>query len=332
MKKHNYGVGILGIGSCIPEKVITNKDLEQIVETSDDWILKRTGISERRVLEKDEPAYKLGVKASERAMSDAGINAENIDLIIVTTSTPDYLTPSTACIIQGEIGAVNAAAVDLNGACSGFTYGLKFAEPLITSGCYKCILLVSCEGLSKVVDWEDRATCVLFGDGAGAVLLGEVESGYGIINTSIGADGSKGSCLTIPCCHYASDDLEKRIHDNKMVLWMDGSEVFKFAVKVMTEATEKVLIDSGNSIEDVKYIIPHQANIRIIEGASKRLGITTDKMYTTLHKYGNSSSSSIPIALDEALSLNLIKKGDLIVLVGFGGGLTWGASLLRWSK
>lgn len=332
MKKQISGVSILGIGSCLPEKVLTNSDLEQIVETSDEWIVKRTGISERRILEKDEPAYKLGAKAAEKAILDAGIKAEDIDLIIVTTATPDYMTPSTSCIIQNEIGAFKAAAVDMNGACTGFIYGLKIAEPLILCGVYKYILVVGCEGLSKVVDWDDRATCVLFGDGAGAVVLGPGKTGTGLINTYIDADGSKGDALTIPCCHITEIDLEKRHHENKRVLWMDGSEIFKFAVRIIAEAVEKVLNVSGVSLEDVKYIIPHQANIRIIEGAAKRLGIATDKMYTNLHRCGNISSASIPVALEEAVSKKLIKRDDLIILVGFGGGLTWGASLLRWTK
>jgi 3-oxoacyl-[acyl-carrier-protein] synthase-3 len=332
LDNHNFGIGILGIGSCLPESILTNHGLEKIVDTSDEWIVKRTGISERRILDKDEPAYRLGVKAAQKAIDDAGLKPEEIDFIIVTTTTPDYLTPSISCIIQSKLGAVNAAAVDINAACTGFIYALKIAEPLITSGCYKNILLVACEGLSKVTDWEDRATCVLFGDGAGAVVIGAVESGLGIVKTCVGADGSIGHNLTIPCCYLSSSDLEKREHENKRVLWMDGSEVFKFAVKAMAEATVRVLKESNFSIEDVKLIIPHQANVRIIDGAAKRLGVSSDKMYTNLQKYGNISSASIPVALKEASDLNLIKKGELVLLVGFGGGLTWGSTLIRWNR
>ena len=332
MDNQSFGIGILGIGSCLPDRVITNFDLEKMVDTTNDWIVKRTGISERRILEKDEPAYKLGVKAAQKAIDDAGLKPEDIDFIIVTTSTPDYLTPSMSCIIQSEIGAVNAAAVDINAACTGFIYALKIAEPLIISGFYKKILLISCESLSKVTDWEDRATCVLFGDGAGAVVIGAVEKGLGIVKTCVGADGSIGHNLTIPCCYMNSSDIEKRTHENKRVLWMDGSEVFKFAVKAMADAISKVLENSNFSIEDVKLIIPHQANIRIIDGAAKKLGISLSKMYTNLHKYGNISSASIPVALNEAHDLNLIEKGELAILVGFGGGLTWGSTLIKWNR
>ncbi|HHW47126.1 MAG TPA: ketoacyl-ACP synthase III [Clostridiaceae bacterium] len=332
MDNQNFGIGILGIGMCLPESILTNYDLEKMVDTSDEWIIKRTGISERRILDKDEPAYKLGVKAAQRAIEDAGLKPEEIDFIIVTTTSPDYLTPSMSCMIQSEIGAVNAAALDINAACTGFIYALKIAEALIANGCYKNILLVACEGLSKVVDWEDRATCVLFGDGAGAVVIGAVENGLGIVKTCVGADGSIGHNLTIPCCYLSNVDLEKRVHENKRVVWMDGSEVFKFAVKAMAEAASKVLDESNFSIEDIKLIIPHQANVRIIDGAAKRLGVSLDKMYINLNKYGNISSASIPVALKEAVDLNLIKKGELVLLVGFGGGLTWGSTVMRWNR
>ena len=332
MVNQNFGIGILGIGISLPEKILTNHDLEKMVDTSDEWIVKRTGISERRILDKDEPAYKLGVKAAQRAIEDAGLKPGEIDFIIVSTTSPDYLTPSMSCIIQSELGAVNAAAVDINAACTGFIYALKTAEPLIASGCYRNILLIACEGLSKVTDWEDRATCVLFGDGAGAVVIGPVESGFGIVKTCVGADGSIGHNLTLPCCYLSSVDIEKRVHENKRVIWMDGSEVFKFAVKALADAAGKVLEETGVSIDEIKVIIPHQANIRIIDGAAKRLGVPLDKMYTNMQRYGNISSASIPVALKEALDSNLIKKGELVLLVGFGGGLTWGSTLIRWNR
>jgi len=326
------GVGILGIGSSLPEKVLTNDDLEKMVDTSDEWITKRTGISERRILQEDEPAYELGVEAAKKAIEDAGITAEDIDLIIATTETPDYLTPSTSCIIQGKIGAKKAAAFDMNAACTGLVYGMTVATQFISTGYYKYILVVGCEGLSKIVDWKDRNTCVLFGDGAGAIVLGKVEKGYGILATHIGADGDMGYNITLPCCHIDEKDLKVRIHENKRVIWMDGGEVFKFAVKAMASATEKVLEEVKLPVEDVKFIFPHQANIRIIDGAMKRLGVTLDKVNMIIHKYGNISSASIPVALDDAVKANRISKGDYLVLVGFGGGLTWGSAVVRWNK
>lgn len=334
MINERYGVGVLGLGISIPKKVITNSDLEQMVNTSDEWILKRTGISERKILEMDEPAYKLGAEAAKMAIEDSGLTPEDIDLIIVTTETPDYLTPSTSCIIQSLIGASKAAAFDLNAACSGFMYGLTVAKQFLETGFngYKNILVIGCEGLSKVVDYEDRASCILFGDGAGAMVIGRVEEGYGILSSYMGADGSLGHNITMPCCYINETDKSVREHENKRVLWMNGSEVFKFAVRVMEQSTRWVLDDKNISLDDVSLIIPHQANIRIIEGAGKRLEVPSEKIYSNLHKYGNTSSASIPIALYEVIQDGLVKKGDNLVLVGFGGGLTWGSILLRWNK
>jgi len=326
------GTGILGLGSALPEKVLTNFDLEKMVDTSDEWIIKRTGISERRILDRETPAYVLGVEAAKKAIDDAGLKPEEIDLIIVTTSCPDYLSPSISCIIQKEIKADNSAAFDLNAACSGFIYGITTAQQFIASGYYKNVLVVACEGLSKIVDWEDRNTCILFGDGAGAVVLGPVEKEYGILNTELGADGSIGHFITIPCCHLSDEDKEKRLHENKMVLWMDGTEVFKFAVNIMAQAVEKVLEKCYLTMDDVKLIVPHQANIRIIDGAAKKMGIPFEKVYSNVHKYGNISSASIPVALDEAWKNGKISKGDNIVLVGFGGGLTWASALVKWNR
>jgi len=326
------GVGILGLGKSLPEKVLTNSDLEKMVDTSDEWIVKRTGIQKRRLLEKNQPLYELGVDAANKAMADAGITAEEIDLVIVTTETPDYLAPSMACIIQGKIGAKNAAAFDLNAACSGFMYALTVAKQFIDTGFYKHILIVACEGLSRVVDWKDRATCVLFGDGAGAAVVGPVEQGYGIQAIEMGADGTMGHNITIPCLYMNDEDAAKREHENKNVIWMDGSEVFKFAVRTMAYASEKVIADSNLTLDDIKLIIPHQANSRIIEGAAKRLGVPESKVYVNVQEYGNISSACIPIALNEAVEKGLVSKGDNIVLVGFGGGLTWASSMIRWGK
>lgn len=327
-----YSCGILGMGSSLPENVLTNKDLEKMVDTTDEWILKRTGISKRRILDKDTPSYEMGVDAAKKAVEDAGISPEDLDLIIVATVTPDYHTPSMACIIQSKIGATKAAAFDLNAACSGFIYGMSMANQFIKTGYYKHVLVIGCEGLSKIVDWDDRNTCVLFGDGAGAAVFGPVEDGYGVITTHIGSDGSLGEYLTAPCCYASPADIEIRERENKRVLWMDGGEVFKFAVRIMDQAARKVMDDSGMTIDDIKMIVPHQANIRILEGAGKRLGISNDKVFSNLNEYGNISSASIPVGLCEVYKSKRISKGDNIILVGFGGGLTWGSAIIKWNK
>ena len=324
--------GILGLGSSLPDKVLTNSDLEKMVDTSDEWILQRTGISQRRILDKSTPTSELGYKAAKNALEDAGLTAEDLDLIIVATETPDYLTPSMSCIIQGKLGATKAAAFDINAACSGFIYGMTVASQFIKSGTYKNILVIGCEGLSKITDWEDRNTCILFGDGAGAAVLGPVEEGYGIITTTIGADGSLGNVLTVPCCYMNEEDIELRPRENKRVLWMEGSKVLKFAVRIMEYGAKKVLEDANMTLDDVKIIIPHQANIRILDGAAKRLGVSDDKVYSLLDKYGNISSASIPVGLCEAYKEKRFSKGDNLILVGFGGGLTWGAALIKWNK
>jgi 3-oxoacyl-[acyl-carrier-protein] synthase III len=325
-------IGILGIGTSLPSTILTNFDIEKMVDTSDSWIMQRTGISERRILEKDQPAYELGVDAARKALEDANLSAEDIDLIIVATSSPDYLIPSMSCIIQGKIGAKKAAAFDLNAACSGFIYGMTVANQLLSSGHYKHILLVGCEGMSKIIDWEDRNTCVLFADGAGAVVLGPVEKGYGIVETYIGSDGEQFSDLTVPCCYASSEDSDKRQHNNTNVLWMNGGAIMKFAIRAITNSTNEVLNKSNLTLDDIKYIIPHQANIRILEAASKNLGISMDKMFSNVKMHGNMSAASIPIALDEVVKGNKVSKGDNLILVGFGGGLTWGSAVVKWSK
>jgi len=307
--------------------------LEKIVETTDEWILKRTGISERRILEEGKPIYSMAVEAAKQALIDSGVSPKEIDLILVTTSTPDYLTPNTSCIVQKEIGAENAAAFDLVAACSGFIYGMTVAQQFIETGYYQNVLLVSSEGMSKAIDWQDRKNCVLFGDGAGAVVLGKVEKGYGILSTYIGSDGAAGESITIPCLYMPNEELEKRKNfKNKASIWQDGQEVFKFAVKIMPMATEEVIKKTDVKLEDIRYIIPHQANMRIIESAARRLGVALEKVYTTIKRFGNMSSASIPVAMADAYSKKCLKKGDNLVVVGFGGGLTWGSALIRWSK
>lgn len=332
MTKSTKRVGIIGTGSFVPEKILTNNDLEKIVDTSDEWIIKRTGISERRILDDETPTYTMGIKAAKRALEDANLNAEDIDLIIVSTETPDFMTPSMACIIQGAIGAVNATAFDINAACTGFIYSLAVAQQFITNGVYKHALLIGCEGLSRIVDWKDRNTCILFGDASGAVVLGEVEEGYGILDTFLGSNGAEGMNITIPNLYLSQEEKEKRVNGKYNSIWMDGKEVFKFAVKAMSAATMHVLDKLNMDINELDFIFPHQANTRIIDGAIKKLGITDDKIHYIINKYGNISSASIPVAMDEAKREGKLKKGDKIVLVAFGGGLTWGSIAVKWFK
>ena len=323
-------VGIIGTGSKVPEKIITNYDLEKSVDTSNEWIIKRTGISERRILDDKREAYMLGVDAAKNALESAKLSAQEIDLIVVATDTPDYMTPSTSCLIQGAIGASNAIAFDLNAACSGFIFAMTVAQKFILSGTHKNALVIGCEGLTRIVDWQDRNTCILFGDAAGAAVLSEVPEGYGILNTHLGSDGENGKFITIPNLYVNEEEKAKRVNGKYNSIWMDGQEVFKFAVKAMSSATKKVIEDVNMTIEDIQFIFPHQANTRIIDGAIKKLGVSDDKLHYIIHKYGNISSASIPVSLDEAYREGKLKNGDNLVLVGFGGGLTWGSTLLKW--
>ena len=323
-------VGIIGTGSKVPERIISNYDLEKSVDTSNEWIIKRTGISERRILDDKQEAYMLGVDAAKSALESAKLSAQEIDLIVVATDTPDYMTPSTACLIQGAIGASNAIAFDLNAACSGFIFAITVAQKFILSGTHKNALVIGCEGLSRIVDWQDRNTCILFGDAAGAAVLSEVPEGFGILNTYLGSDGENGKFITIPNLYLNEEEKAKRVNGKYNSLWMDGQEVFKFAVKAMSSATKKVIEDVNMTIEDIQFIFPHQANTRIIDGAIKKLGVSDDKLHYIIHKYGNISSASIPVSLDEAYREGKLKNGDNLVLVGFGGGLTWGSTLLKW--
>ena len=324
-------VGIVGLGVCLPENRLTNFDLEKMVNTTDEWIKTMTGISERRIADKNVTSSSLGAEAAKNALEDAGVSAEDIDLIIVATASPDMYFPSTACIIQDIIGAKNAAAFDISAACSGFVYALNTASQFILTGFYKNALVIGAETLSKVVDWEDRNTCILFGDGAGAAVIKQVENGYGILSTTLGSDGSLGRCLTVPACYADDEEIAKRNPNKEKTIWMNGKEVFKFAVKILEKATKEALNAYNLKVEDVDMIIPHQANIRIINSASERLGIPKEKFYTNLDKYGNSSAASVPIALFEAYKEGKIKKGQIIVLVAFGGGLTWGSTVIKWN-
>lgn len=323
-------VGIIGIGSFVPEKILTNFDLEKMVETSDKWIKERTGISERRIADKDMATSDMATKAAKKALENAKIEPEDIDLIIVATVTPDYFFPSTACLVQKNIGAVNAAAFDISAACSGLIFAMSNAWQYIKTGYYKNALIIGADALSKVTDWEDRNTCVLFGDGAGAFVLGEVEDG-GILSTFIGTDGSGADTLTCPANHFSQVDIDKRKGNVAKIhkAWMSGTEVFKFAVKIMPYAFEKAIERAGIEVSQIDWFVSHQANIRIIETAAKRFNISMDKFAVTLQKYGNTSSSSIPIALEEYMNDGKIKKGDTIAMAGFGAGLTWGSAVIK---
>ncbi|ALC54170.1 beta-ketoacyl-ACP synthase III [Bacillus sp. S70] len=308
-------VGILGIGRYVPEKVVTNHDLEKVMDTSDEWIRTRTGIAERRIADDTIDTSYMAVEAAKKALEDAGVSGEDIDLILVATVTPDRAFPAVACVIQEAIGAKHAAAMDVGAACAGFMYGMITAQQFIQTGTYKNVLVVGSDKLSKIVDWNDRNTAVLFGDGAGAIVMGAVSEGRGVLSFELGADGSGG----------------KHLYQDEYVM-MNGREVFKFAVRQLGESCLRVLDKAGLTKEDVDFLVPHQANIRIMESARERLNLPQEKMSMTIEKFGNTSASSIPIAMVEELQNGRIQDGDLIILVGFGGGLTWGAVALRWGK
>ncbi|MGE7602031.1 beta-ketoacyl-ACP synthase III [Peribacillus sp. NPDC097675] len=308
--------GILGLGRYLPEKIVTNADLEKVMDTSDEWIRTRTGIEERRIANDDINTSDMAYEAATAALKNADISAEEIDLILVATVTPDRPFPSIACMIQEKLGATKAAAMDVSAACAGFMYAMITAQQFIKTGAYKHVLIVGVEKLSKITNWDDRNTAVLFGDGAGAAVVGPVSDGRGILSFELGADGSGA----------------KHLFQDGEFITMNGREVFKFAVRQMGESSLNVLDKAGLTKEDVDLLIPHQANIRIMEASRERLGLPVEKMTKTVHKYGNTSSASIPIALVEEMEAGRIKEDDLLVMVGFGGGLTWGAIALRWGK
>lgn len=322
--------GIIGIGSYVPDKVLSNFDLEKMVDTSDEWIKTRTGISFRRIGPENACTSDLGVEAAKRALENAKLSPEDVDLIIVASASPDMIFPSTACIIQSKIGAVNAAAFDIQAGCTGFVYALTSAVQFIGTGLYKNILVIGAEMLSRITDWKDRNTCVLFGDGAGAAVVSEVEEG-GILSSVLGADGTGADLLALPAGGSKEPANSDTITNRRHYINMNGNEVFKFAVRILEEAARKAAEKANLTIEDVDFIIPHQANIRIIDAAIKRLKFPREQVVVNLDKYGNMSSASIPVALDEAYRDKKIKKGDKLILVGFGAGLTWGANLLEWN-
>jgi 3-oxoacyl-[acyl-carrier-protein] synthase III len=312
-----YRAGITGIGAALPEKRLTNHDLEKLVDTSDEWIVTRTGIRERRIVSDGERTSDLATRAAEQALRDAGVDAESLDMIIVASVTPDLTFPPTACLVQARIGARNAACFDLEATCSGFVYAVAVAAQFIMTGAYRRVLVIGAETLSTITDYTDRNTCVLFGDGAGAAVIERVSEERGIRSFELGADGS-------------GAELLKREHSASIE--MNGREVFKFATRTMGEAAQRVMKKAGWESQDVNLLVPHQANIRIIEEARRRTGLTEDQVFVNIHKYGNTSSATIPIALREAQDEGRLKDGDRVILVGFGGGMTWAAMTLIWGK
>ncbi len=326
---HNRFVGILGMGAYVPEKKLTNFDLEKIVDTSDEWIQTRTGIRERRIAEKGTPTSDLASKASLAALADAHVRPEDLDLIICATITPDMMFPATACVVQHKIGA-KCPAFDLSAACSGFPYALTVAEGLVRAGSFRKILVIGAEVLSSFINWKDRSTCVLFGDGAGAAIVGEVENGHGIISTYLGADGSLVDILKIPGGGSAIPTSIESLETGKHFMHMEGQDVFKSAVRAMENAVNVALKRAKIEINDVACLIPHQANIRILKAVADRVGIPEEKMFINVDRYGNMSAASTPVALYEAVQQNKIKKGDYVVLVAFGGGLTWASCVIKW--
>ncbi len=323
-------VGILGLGKYLPERRLTNADLEKIVDTNDEWITTRTGIKERRIAREDEATSDIAINAARAALKDAKLEPKDIDLVIVATITPDMFFPSTACIVQNKLGINKAPAFDISVACSGFIYGLSIADQFIKCGTYKHVLVIAAEKMSSVMDWTDRSTCVLMGDGGGAAVLGEVKEG-GILSVYMGADGAQGELLKMPAggsrLPASASTVEGRLH----FLKMQGNELFRHAVRLMADAADKVTKPLGLKGDDINLVIPHQANIRILNAVAKRMGIDPKKkLYLNIEKYGNMSAASTAVALAEAVEEGRVKKGDIILLDAFGAGLTWGAVVIQW--
>ena len=324
-------VRITGTGSALPGKILTNAELETLVDTSDEWITTRTGIKERRIAAEGEYTSTFAAEAGRRALEMAGVQPEELDLIILGTVTPDFPFPSTACIVQDLLGATNATAFDLSAACSGFIFGLSIAEKYLRSGSARKILVIGSEVLSRIVDWKDRNTCVLFGDGAGAAVLEASDGDHSLLSTHTFSNGTYWNLLYQPGSGSRNPATDSRtIDERRIYLVMEGNDVFKHAVRSMEEAAVKALDANGLAPADISLLIPHQANRRIIDATAKRLGIGPDRLFTNLHRYGNTSSASIPIALDEANRQGIIKPGSKLLMVAFGGGFTYGSALVEW--
>ena len=323
------GARIQGTGSFVPARVLTNVDLERMVETSDAWIVERTGIRERRIAASGESCSDLAVKAAERALEAAGVAAVDLDLILVATCTGDAPLPATACVLQHRLGAQRAAACDISAACSGFVYALAVGDAYVRSG-YRQVLVVGSEVMSMLMDWTDRGTCILFGDGAGAVVLGPAADGQGILSSHLHSDGTLWDLICVPGGGSAAPPSEKMLAEGLQYLKMKGNETFKVAVRTMEEVAREALPANGLSVEDLDLYIPHQANLRIIKAVASRLGLPMEKVVMNMDRYGNTSAASIPLALDEAVRGGRVREGNLILMEAFGGGLTWGSVLVRW--
>ena len=322
--------GIVSTGKALPVAKITNSDLEIIVDTNDEWIKTRSGIEERRIITGDETASGLSAKASRIALDRAGISPAELDMIIVATVTPDQILPSTACLVQDQLGAVNASAFDLVAGCTGFLYGFDVATRYINSGAARHILLVGVDTLSAIVDWQDRNTCVLFGDGAGAVVISAMEDGRGVLASKMFSDGSKANLLHVPAGGSTRPATQQTVAERGHYIKMNGKEVFKFAVTVMVDSLLEVLSLAGKTAADLDILAPHQANLRIINFACKRLKLRPEQVLINIQRYGNMSSAAIPVALDEAVEEGKLQAGQLIGMVSFGAGLTWGAAVMKW--
>ena len=325
-----YKASITGVGSFLPEKVLTNDDLSKTLDTTDEWITKRTGIRERRIVENGVAVSDLAVEASLRALDDANVLPTEVDLIITSTITPDCLFPSTSCYIQEKIGARNAGSFDLLAACAGFVYALSVAKSFVASGAMKTVLVVGAECMSKITDYTDRSTCILFGDGAGAVVVQQGNGGREIVSTHLGSDGSQAEILRLPAGGSKLPASHETVESGLHYIKLRGKEVFRQAIINLVDVVTKAAADNNMQVEEFDMVIPHQSNIRIIEAAMERLGLPMEKAYVNIDRYGNTSSASIPIAIDEIEKGQLLNSGDTVILVAFGGGLTWGSSVIEW--
>jgi 3-oxoacyl-[acyl-carrier-protein] synthase III len=325
------GATIAGTGRCLPDRVLSNADIEKMVETSDEWIVTRTGIRERRVVAPGQDNSDLATAAARQALEAAGVDVNDIDHIFVATVTPDRILPSMACTVQQKLGASHAAALDINAACSGFLYGLQIGTALIESGASSTVLLIGAETLTRITDFEDRNTCVLFGDGAGAAVLRPCDAGTGVLSVKLGADGGQGDMLTVPAGGSQRPATHETVAAREHFIRMRGNELFKFAVRAMESISRDALAEAGRDASELVALIPHQANRRIIDATAERLGIATEKVFMNIDRYGNTSAASVPILLDETVRAGRLKEGDLIELVAFGGGVTWGAGVMTWS-